>query len=577
MSIRTGILTFLTLLLALLAGRCHDSSRDPRLARIAASVSNRPEEALASLDSIDKNTLSKSDRHYLDLLTIKARDKAYIDHESDSLVLDVIDYYSSRPEAPEYPEALYYGGRVYSDLGDSQTALKFYHKALDILPEDTPNQKLRCSALSQTARLLDKLRLYNEAIPNIKGAIAIDRKLNDSVNEVYDIQLMGDIYLRADKYIEAERCFSEALNRSKNMPYEHTAKSLMYLATIKYRLEDIDSALFYIRNTPETVDPIVRNSALARAADIYYSGGIMDTAFLYANQLVSSGDNSNKASGYMVLFTPELRRHMTPDTVDRYLEDYLTLLESYYNNNENQLAISQRSLYNYSLHERERLKAENSNVSLRQWIVGISMLALCLALLVLFLRKRNAMTRLELRLALANIDRLRQSLAGRVKALPAPENNLTDLAVGYEPAQESVSELREILRDRLYDIYSRDSKSQAVDPRITESSTYGRLQEFIAKGKELKSDDPLWKDLEELVLGVSPDFKKNLQLLVGGQLMSYDLNTSLLIKCGVPFTQMTVLLNRSKGAVVSRRESLCFRVFDRKMGTKVIDGIIRLL
>jgi hypothetical protein len=40
---------------------------------------------------------------------------------------------------------------------------------------------------------------------------------------------------------------------------------------------------------------------------------------------------------------------------------------------------------------------------------------------------------------------------------------------------------------------------------------------------------------------------------------------------------MTNLLNRSKGAIVSRRESLCFRVFDEKLGTKVIDGIVRLL
>ena len=325
------------------------------------------------------------------------------------------------------------------------------------------------------------------------------------------------------------------------------------------------------------MDSIVRNSALARAAEIYYSAGIMDTAYLYAKELVNSEDYSNKASGYMLLFTPGLRRYMTPDTVDRYLEEYLSLLESYYNDNENQLAISQRSLYNYSLHERGRLKAESSNVSLRQWIVGISMLALCLALLVLFLRKRNAITRLELRLALANVNRLRQSLAGAERALPAPENNPPELAAGYEPAQESVSELRKILRDRLYDIYNRDPKSQAVDPRIAESSAYGRLQEFIAEGKELKSDDPLWQDLEDLVLRISPDFKKNLQLLVGGQLMSYDLHASLLIKCGIPFTQMTVLLNRSKGAIVSRRESLCFRVFDRKMGTKVIDGIIRLL
>jgi len=62
-----------------------------------------------------------------------------------------------------------------------------------------------------------------------------------------------------------------------------------------------------------------------------------------------------------------------------------------------------------------------------------------------------------------------------------------------------------------------------------------------------------------------------------GQLTSHDLRTSLLIKCGVQPSQMANLFSLSKGAIVSRRESLCLKVLDKKMGTKVIDAIIRLI
>ena len=102
--------------LILLIFGCSESSHDRRLVHIAEIVSDEPEEALSCLDSICPDDLAEADRHYYDLLSIKANDKAYIDHTSDSLILDVLDYYAS-PDKENYPEALYYGGRVYSDLG----------------------------------------------------------------------------------------------------------------------------------------------------------------------------------------------------------------------------------------------------------------------------------------------------------------------------------------------------------------------------------------------------------------------------------------------------------------------------
>lgn len=87
----------------------------------------------------------------------------------------------------------------------------------------------------------------------------------------------------------------------------------------------------------------------------------------------------------------------------------------------------------------------------------------------------------------------------------------------------------------------------------------------------------MWYDIETMVLEASPLFKKNLLMLLRGHLVSYDLPTALLIKAGVTPSQMAVLLNREKGTISSRRQSLCLRIFDQKLGTKIIDGIIRLL
>lgn len=88
---------------------------------------------------------------------------------------------------------------------------------------------------------------------------------------------------------------------------------------------------------------------------------------------------------------------------------------------------------------------------------------------------------------------------------------------------------------------------------------------------------PFGHDLEHVVLESSPGFKTNLTLLTLGKLTTLDLHTALLIKCGIKPSQMTILLGRSNGAIISRRETLCLKVLDQKMGVKVIDHIIRLL
>lgn len=80
-------------------------------------------------------------------------------------MLDVIDYYSSRPGDSLYAEALYYGGRVYTDLGDCPTALQYYQRALDNLVAATDTDDLRVRLNSQIGMLLETLRLDDKAVP----------------------------------------------------------------------------------------------------------------------------------------------------------------------------------------------------------------------------------------------------------------------------------------------------------------------------------------------------------------------------------------------------------------------------
>ncbi len=555
---------------------CTNHSPSSRFSKVEQLIDTEPASALDSLKTINRQRLSRHDQHYYDFLTIKAHDKAYILHTSDSLYLSILDYYSQHTSDKVYPEVLYYGGRVYSDLGDYPTALKYFQASNDILSGSDADIELKGRVVSQTGRLLNSLRLFDEAIPFLKESIDIDRQLNDSIGEVYDLQLLGVIYLRAHETPEAEKYFRLALNRSRYLDSTHMAESSMYLGAAKYRLGEIDSALIYIRETPSTVHPMVRNSALSYAIKIYYDAGLKDTAFIYARQLIENKDPLNKATAYNALLSTELRNRLHPDSIGQYLSDYLSLLESYYNEGQINMAINQQSLHNYDLHLKHRQEAERFNLILKRWFTVIALVALTLAVIILLLKNRNKKNIINLHIALDNINRL-EDIIQRQQNNSKTIGSLDNPPISTEESEESIPILRQKLREKLLDIYNSNHLPASLSTTILQSASFTKLQSYIDDNREIKETDPFWNELKDAVLESSPQFIGNLRLLTGGKLNSYDLHTALLIKCGVTPTQMTHLLNRTKGTITSRRESLCFRVFDEKLGTKVIDAIIRLL
>lgn len=571
MNIRISIIATAALLLALLAGGCSRSSRDPCLARIAAIVSDRPEEALASLDSIDKNSLSKSDSHYCDLLSIKARDKAYIDHESDSLVLDVIGYYSSRPETPEYPEALYYGGRVYSDMGDYPSALRYYQKALGYLEKSPDNSDMECRINNQIGMLLKNLRLYDQAEPYFIKVLNEKIAERDSLGIVYTMQQLGTLYMDWEQTDKADSILTRSMEYEA--PITSTVKALtrLHLAVVNQDKGNIQTALDLVRHTPDQVSPVSRDAALTSAAFIYLEAGITDTAFMYARELIRDENSLNQESGYRIILTTEFRNLLPPDTLAQYYEDYERILESDYDNNRIKQTLLQQSLYNYETHERKRIEAQKSKERMLYFIWGFIVVTAILSCVILYLKYRNKTNIIKLRTALDNIENLKEKILSK-------ENTDTDKKSAPYTSERFISNneesLRERLRDSLMDLYKESGGTQ-VSATILNSEAYSKILSLLESRTPIGG--PLWDELKQTVLQASPNFIYNLRVLTQGKMSEADIHISLLIKCGFRPSEMTILLARSNGAIISRREKLCVKILDKKLEVKVIDGIIRLL
>ncbi len=252
---------------------------------MASANQDSAEIALDSLQALNQEQLSEDDRHFYDFLSVKIADKAYVNHASDSLILSVISYEEANQGYGRYPEALYYGGRVYSDLGDFPTALQYFHQALDELPEDA-DSNLKGRILSQTGRLLNTLRLYKEAIPYLKEAIAINKLSNDSINLMFNFQLLGTIYNDQEKYDKAKHCFYIARSLAERVSPIDIYQQDLYLAEIKLKNGQLDSALCLIRPVMDSIHKLDRHVALAIASNIYLEKNILDTAWMYSQELI---------------------------------------------------------------------------------------------------------------------------------------------------------------------------------------------------------------------------------------------------------------------------------------------------
>lgn len=530
---------------------CSDNKRDSRLIGIAEVVSESPEEALSRLDEICYDSLSTANRHYYDFLLIKVSDKCYIQHESDSLILDVIKYYSHQDKDNIYPEALYYGGRVYCDLGDYPTSLQYFQNALSCLPKNNTDLDCKANILSQTGRLLTEISLYEEAIPYIKESIKIGETLKDTVNIVYDLQLLGGTYLRAREYTLSEECFKKAIRLSHNLPVSFTAKSKMYLAAVKYEIGQLDSALNLIRNTEKQVNPLARNNALAYASKIYLYKSILDSAYFYANELIHSQNSLNRETGFQVMLSPELRSKIPIDSINQYISDYRQLLENYYDNNKSILTINQQNFYNYQTHERARRRAELFSLKLKIVIICSFFVILILTIIILYYKNRIKKHLIELHVALDNINKIKSNIEptqcsnlnssedvilDKSKITPKEDthkdNGQSHNLLGHsKDSLKESTELREHLRNELLNLHKKYPKV-CLSRTIIDSSAFSGLQNRIKCNQVLSYEDPLWDQLEETIISSSPNFKKNLQLLHRADLhlLIYILHCSLNVK-----------------------------------------------
>ncbi|MBQ7854341.1 MAG: tetratricopeptide repeat protein [Muribaculaceae bacterium] len=367
-------------ILLLSACRNREHVQFEKLQHIDSIAEINADSAVAMIKIINRDTLLGNDnKYYFDLLEIRSNDKAYIAHTSDSAILSVINYFENHDFNDLLPVAYYYGGRVYSDLGDAPQALEYFHKALDC---PNINSHTMAVAYAQIAGIYNEQKVFDLAESAYKKAIEVNRKNNNTVGALYGLTGLATNYFKQEKYDSALIVFNQCLKRTEEIGHTKLITSIKQtMAEVYIFKKEYQKALSIINSVKHQFNREDSASTMNTLAHLYYRLGEYDSTIYYSNKLIKCQSPRSRRNGYNILANLHMHNNQTKDAYDAIvmstrLSDSIRKINTPYE-------IRQLSaIYNYQIREREnnklKQKAQKHSLYLYITISGICILVLLL-------------------------------------------------------------------------------------------------------------------------------------------------------------------------------------------------------
>ena len=562
---------FLLVLLGLCA--CGQDSYPSALLRADSLVSVAPDSTCALLARWADSASHAPERvrMYHALLTVKAADKAYAKHTSDSLIRQVVAYYEDGGDKSLLPEAYYYAGRVYRDLGDAPQALDYFERAADaLLPRG--QEVLAGKIYSQTGTLFLYQRMYKEALEMFRRAYAYDVKAGDVRGQVFDLRDMGDAYQGLEKTDSALVCIQKAYGlASAGGEAELVSLVQGQRLSLYLQLQEYDSAEICLREAFKHVHKASRSGLYFKVAELYNYTGRLDSAIYYWKQLLNCGTIYAKEMAHFALAQVAMRRKNMDKVLEHFVQ-YQWCNDSIRRLTNTETLRQMHSLYNYKLREKEnqKLKAEKQQ---RQFVfyaaLGTCVLLLTMAFgYVQYIRRK----RVELQQRLENANRVKEEAEQRSEHF-IRENEQKIAALEQQLRESDAAHREQLQRQKeMMEWENRQARAAMEKQRLLKETMVetdirkelvARLSTSHIGNRMLKEKD--WPRIEREIEVCSPDFKEKLQTLYPDY-SEFEYHLCLLIRLGMRPVDMAELTAHTKESVTATRRRMYEKVF-RKKGT----------
>ncbi|WP_026366915.1 lipopolysaccharide assembly protein LapB [Bacteroides sp. 14(A)] len=564
-----------------------DNKPYSHLMSMADSLTNtNPDSAVIYLNKLKDHieTAPRSVQMYYQLLCIKANDRAYIPHSSDSIILPILNYYKQTDDL-HLPETYYYAGRIYRDLGDAPQALDYFNNTLDALPSSSDSYSLKSKVYSQIGTLFLYQDIYDEALKMFKEAFHYDLLLEDSVGMSYDLRDMATSYRCLNQIDSAIYYYGKANDLALALHQQRFVSMIQsQMAGLYIQLKKYDLAKQFLQSSLSYQHKADKSGIFSVAAKYYHQLGTKDSAAYYYTQLLDFGTIYAKQAAHWGLAELAIDNNHEQDAIP-HLRAYMQCVDSIRKITDREAIRQMRSVYNYKLREKEiaHLKSKNEQTKL----IIISLLSLCaiLASITFAYIQYFKLKQLQLTIRLKKIKRLKDKLYSRsVQFIEENKRKIEELEIMERKFLE-VDQINTTLKEQLNAqkeliIYTnkqikldlnRREQSKAV---LFKSEIYLHIQRQLKindRSKRMLSDED-WKELEKLVNSTYNGFKENLYDIYNLSLFEY--RVCLLIKINIQPIDIGKLTEHSKESISSTRRRLYEKVFHIKGAPKDWDDFI---
>ena len=563
----------------ILPGACTHPTTPPVLLCADSLASANPDSAQALLASLAEEMKQEPQdvQMYYRLLCIKAKDKAYITHTSDSAILPVVEYYEREGDKKHLPEAYYYAGRVYRDLEDAPQALDYFEKALDAMQENE-NLKVKSKVYAQMGTLFSYQNLYEEALNMFKHSLQCDISLKDSIGMVFNYRDMADAYRSLKEPDSALYYYQKSYQLCQQLERKDLGNMLQsQLASFYLDRGEYPQAQKALQHALQDIKSYNKSGIYSIAAHYYHDIDNIDSAQWYYNELLQCGSIYSKELAYRGLTNIMLRKGESIPAAE-FLYQALLLGDSIHKITVTEDIRRSHALYKHQVREKgnQRLKLQN----LKQRQTGI-FLIIAFALLsgsgiLYYLRRKKAMQhRLKVAEQLREeaYRRSREFMEENNRQIQALESNIERLKHQLHDSDQQKMELEQkisIIESTNRQVELEQGKRRMEEGLFFRSDIYGLFRQKVEAGKT-----PGQTEWEQLARQLDASFDHFTQkLLQLGLLKEKELHTCMLIKAQFKNKEMAQLLCLSPEGISSIRRRLCARFLDGKREPKEWDRFI---
>lgn len=581
---------YIILFVVVLLASCGADRDDVRLLQQADSLLNvRPDSMKVVLgtwaDSIGR--CPERVRMYYNLLRVKADDKAYVTHTSDSLILSIVRYYREQRDKTHLPEALYYAGRTYSDLKDAPRALEYYQRAIDVMEhEELTDYNLLSRIYSQMGTLFFYQELYDELPGVLRKAYQCDLILKDSTNLVFDLRDIGRSFAVRERQDSAIWYYNRAGEMAQYMQ-DSILLSMVYgeLAGFYVDWGNYPAACEKLQIAWQAVDTLSMPMYYNNTAKYYYNTNQLDSAVYYYRKKLSLHSYSHKASAYQGLAKIARERGDVTQAME-YYDLYMLYDDSLKQSIRTETIHKIDALYNYHKFEKENIKLKKENFNHRNLILFLILVALFSLLLFAVFWQKNKRKEQTMLLQQEKLKRQQEKLKQySQEQIEENKKKIEELSWQLENAVKGSDQLRMDLLMAKKEQFEKDNQRieemQEIQRRaegdLYETDVYIKFQD-VATGKKMPkcitTDD--WRGLQNHVDETYGGFILRLKELCP-YISEKELQICLLIKIGITPTQMATIMFCSKQDISSVRSRLYAKLSGVKGSSKQCDQLIQSL